>query len=279
MDYLILTLTGWMLKLRAGMARRSAGAAFGATCYCMMLFLPVKCRLWGGMGIMLITAVGMGRIVFSLKQPKSMGRFLVLYHAAAFFLGGTVTAMYQNTRLGYYLRKAMKGDGYAQIAAGALAGLVLAACLLMKIILVCVRERRATALYYKAALYKGEKKAVGTALYDTGNHLKEPVSHKPVIVTDMILAGELLDERVCEAIKSFYQTGNLAEAEGIRLIPFHSVGRRNGILAAVFIDKLVIEMEQENIVKTGVCVAIAEEPVSVREKYHVILNAELVEMA
>lgn len=278
MDYVILTLTGSILRIRTGIRRRCLGAALGAACYCTMLFLPVNYRLWGSAGIMLIAAGLMGRIVFSAKQLKSLAGFLVVFHAAAFFIGGAVTAMYHNTRLGYYLRKAVKGDEDAQIITGVLAGMVLVSCFLMKILVTCVREHwREARLYYETELCVGDKSLRETALLDTGNHLKEPVSHKPVTIADMTLAGDLLGEKTYEAIKKFYQTGNLTEADGIRLVPFHSVGRKNGILAAVFIDSLTVRMEQGEIRRTGVCVAITEEPVSVKGKYRVILNAELVE--
>lgn len=278
MDYIILTLTGNILKIRTRILRRCLGAALGATCYCIMLFLPMEYRMWGSMGMMLMAAMVMGRLVFSLKKPKKLLSFLMIFHATAFFLGGTVTAIYHYTRLGYYIRKAVKGDDNAQIITGVLAGMVLAACVLMKILLSCIRERhREAALYYEVELHMGDKKKSATALLDTGNHLKEPVSHKPVILADITLAGELLDEKTKEAIQDFYRTGNLAEIERLRLIPYHSVGRKHGILVAVFIDSLSVRMEQRVIEKTGVCVAITEEPLSLREKYRVILNAELVE--
>lgn len=278
MDYIILTLTGAILRFPAGALKKCVGAASGATCYCIMLFLPAGCRLWGSAVLMLIAAGLMGRMVFSLKSPREICRFLVIFYAAAFLTGGTVTAMYYNTRLGYYIRKAVKGDEYAQIMTGVLAGMVLAACIFMKMILVCVRERqREAALYYEVTLCMSEVERTETALFDTGNHLKEPVSHKPVVIVDMTLGGELLDKKTYEAIKRFYQTGNLTEAEGIRLVPFRSVGKQNGILAAVFFDSMVIRGVQGDIRRTEVCVAISEGPVSVKGKYRVILNAELMD--
>ncbi|MBP3544651.1 MAG: sigma-E processing peptidase SpoIIGA [Lachnospiraceae bacterium] len=278
MDYIILTLTGNILKIHTRIWRRCLGAALGATCYCIMLFLPTEYRMHGSMGIMLFVGAMMGILVFSLRKPKKILVFLLIFHATAFFLGGTVTAIYHYTRLGYYIRKAVKGDDNAQIITGVLAGMVLAACGLMKIILSCIRERRREeTLYYEVELCVGDTKKSATALMDTGNHLKEPVSHKPVILADITLAGELLDEKTYKAIKAFYLTGNLTQAEGLRLIPYHSVGRKHGILAAVFIDSLIIRMEQGVIERNGVCVAITEDAISSGEEYRVILNAALVE--
>lgn len=282
MDFIVLTLTGNFLRLRAGILKRIFGAAFGAFCYCIMLYLPWKYRVWGSRGLMLLAACIMGKIVFSIKGPKKMAQFLLLFHAAAFFLEGTATAVYHYTKLGYYIRKAVKGDLYAKIITGTLAGMVLVSCLLIKMTVSCIRKRQNDSrLYYEVELFRGNRRKKATALFDTGNHLKEPVSGKPVVLTDMTFAGELLEEEIRTAVRKFYRTGDMQTAgeavSCMRLVPYHSVGKKYGVLVAVFLDRMTIQMEQGVIEKTGVCVAIAEEPVSARKGYQVILNAESVE--
>lgn len=281
MDFIVLTLTGNFLRLRAGILKRISGAAFGACCYCIMLYLPWECRLWGSGMLMLLTACIMGKMVFSVKGIKGMAQFLLVFHAAAFFLEGTATAVYHYTKLGYYIRKAVKGDLYAQIIAGTLAGMVIVSCLLIKMTVSCIRKRQIDSkIYYEVELFKGNRRKKATALLDTGNHLKEPVSGKPVVLADMTFAGELLEEEIKTAVREFYETGDMQAAGEaaacMRLVPYHSVGRKHGLLAAVFFDRLTIQMEQNVIEKTGVCIAITEEPVSVKDGYQVILNAELV---
>lgn len=282
MDFIVLTLTGNFLRLRAGILRRIFGAAFGAFCYCIMLYLPWEYRVWGSRVLMLVGACMMGKLVFSIKGLKKLAQFLLIFHATAFFLEGTVTAVYHYTKLGYYIRKIVKGDLYAQIIAGTLAGMVLVSCLLMKTAVSCIRKRQSESkLYYEVEFLKGNRRKKAVALLDTGNQLKEPVSGKPVVLADMTFAGELLDEDTRTAIREFYETGNMQTVMGetvrMRLIPYHSVGRKHGVLAAIFFDSLTIQMEQRVIEKTGVCVAITEEPVAARGGYQVILNAELVE--
>lgn len=279
MDFIVLTAAGALLNIRAGWLKRAAGAAIGAACYCITLCLPWENRILAGRGIMLIAACAMGRFVFSLRGIKKLARFLLIFHAAAFFFGGAVTAIYHYTRLGYYIRKAAKGDAYAQMLTGILALIVLVSCIFGKLAAACLKQRlKQKSLYYEIELSQGEKRKKATALLDTGNHLKEPVSQKPVILMDMALAGELLEEGTTRAVAEFYQTGFLQEAkEGIRLIPYHSVGKSHGLLAAVFLEGLQIWMEQEVIELSEVCAALTEEPVSSGGTYQVLLNAELME--
>lgn len=288
MDFIILTATGKMLRIRTKLLRRILGAMLGATCYCITLCLPWESRKWGSITVWLIAAVMMGSLVFSLRRGKELFRFLVVFHAAAFFLGGTVTTLYYHTRLGYYLRKAVKGDAYAQTMTGLFTAIVILSCIFGKIAAACMRQRqRERNLYYEVELYFGNRNKRVTALLDTGNHLKEPISHKPVILMDMTLAGELLEEETVEAVRTFYRTGDFYTTENmgemgtdiskIRLIPYHSIGKSRGLLAALPMDSLKIQMEQGNMKLTDVWTALSEEPVAAKGRYQVILNAELVE--
>lgn len=282
MDFIVLTLTGNFMRLRAGIVRRIFGAAFGAFCYCIMLYLPWEYRVWGSRIELLAGACIVGKLVFSLKGLKKLAQFLLIFHATAFFLEGTVTAVYHYTKLGYYIRKIAKGDLYAQIMAGALTGMVLFSCLLMKMTVSCIRKRQSESKrYYEVEFLKGSRRKKAVALLDTGNQLKEPVSGKPVVLADMTFVGELLDEATQKAVREFYKTGDMQTVMGenvrMRLIPYHSVGRKHGVLAAVIFDSLTIQMEKTVMEKTGVCVAITEEPVAARGGYQVIMSPELVE--
>ena len=277
MDFVVLSVTGALLKIRTKIRRRVLGAALGAASYCPMLYLPREGRAFAGGALMLLSAGAMGILVFAIRRARMFCRFLIVFYASAFFLGGTVTALYHYTRLGYYLRKAVKGDLYAQMLAGVMALIVLASCMFGKIAAAAVRERRREReLYYEVELSLGERKKRAAALLDTGNHLKEPVSRKPVILMDIAFAGELLDEGTRRAVSEFYKTGLVGETgERIRLVPYHSVGKSHGLLIAVFLESLTIQMEQKAIVLKEVCAALTEEPVSARGEYQVLLNAEL----
>ena len=281
MDFIILTVTGTLLKLHIKVWRRVLGALLGAICYCITLYLPWKSRVWAGNIIIFGSILLIGKLLFSLKGIRKICRFLLLFYATSFFIGGTATTIYYYTKLGYYIRNAVKGDLYAQVLAGVLALIVLISCIFGRMAVSVIRERqKEKSLYFEVELSQGEKKKKAVALLDTGNHLREPVSRKPVILMELAFAGELLDKNTEYAVKEFYKTGMLGRVgetlPKIRLVPYHSIGKTHGILAAVFLEHLSIQMEQEAIELTDVCAALTEEPVSLKGGYQVILNAELV---
>ena len=90
------------------------------------------------------------------------------------------------------------------------------------------RERKEQADYIcRAELICGDEHQQVTALVDSGNSLVEPISGKPVcIVSEHILEGLRL---------------NLPP--GLRAIPYHSIGKRKGIMEGYLLPELVLELD------------------------------------
>ena len=76
-----------------------------------------------------------------------------------------------------------------------------------------------------------------TALCDTGNTLKDPISGKSVLVVGSDLAWKLLGLTE-QQLSSPLET--ITKHHGLRLIPYRSVGRSSGILLGIRVDQLWI---------------------------------------
>lgn len=98
------------------------------------------------------------------------------------------------------------------------------------------------------------------ALIDTGNSLRELISGKPVSVIDRevfdCLSGVKLQEK-------------------LKMIPYHSIGKRNGMLEGYEIPEMIIESEEGSIRWQKVIVGISEEKVSANGNYQMILHPDL----
>ena len=111
---------------------------------------------------------------------------------------------------------------------------------------------------YAVDLYFGEKKRTVTALLDTGNHLTEPISGKPVSV----LWGE--------AAEGLYDG-----AAGVFCIPFRTVGEEDGLLYAVRGDRMEIQMDGWRKRIEHPYIAISQQPLSQNDSYQMLLNEKL----
>lgn len=112
-------------------------------------------------------------------------------------------------------------------------------------------------LYQVVLSYRSKTKTV-TALWDTGNRLYEPYGHHPVHVVSY--------EACCDLVNI---------EEGMILIPYHSVGKDNGLLPGVQLDEMRVEQDGEIIsIYEKPWIAISRQPLSVNREYQMLLHGE-----
>lgn len=114
--------------------------------------------------------------------------------------------------------------------------------------------------YYEVRLLGYGNEITLKALSDTGNSLKEPISGKPVSIVEEGLLEQLTDIKL---------------PERFRVIPYHSVGRNNGIMEGYEIPEMIIEGDKENIRYKKVIVGISKTRLSSNGKYQMILHPDL----
>ncbi len=73
-----------------------------------------------------------------------------------------------------------------------------------------------------------------TALHDTGNQLRDPVTGKGVLVVDARIAGELTGLSRQQLLQPLETIGTLP---GLRLIPYKTVGQSGGFLLALQVNQ------------------------------------------
>lgn len=98
----------------------------------------------------------------------------------------------------------------------------------------------------QAELICGDDRIKVTALVDSGNSLVEPISGKPVC----IVSGQVLDA-LSEGLPP-----------GCRVIPYHSIGRRKGILQGYLLPELELELDGIRKLFSNVYIAASPEGIS-----------------
>lgn len=114
-------------------------------------------------------------------------------------------------------------------------------------------------------LLRGGKQVTVTAIMDTGNSLREPVSGKPVSV---------VDERI------FSTLWGKDEPEYYRAVPFRSIGKQKGILRGYLLPELWVEHNGMRKVFRDIYIAVSPEPLEVSaeagaESIKMIINPTL----
>ena len=149
-----------------------------------------------------------------------------------------------------------------------LPGIVLSAVALLGMCFVGFRGR-ATRSYETVTLgHRGKKRQI-TALRDTGNGLKDPITGESVLILGAEVAEELL-QLPMDALKDPITTVEQKVIPGLRLIPYRSVGNPYGMLLAVRLEEVWVGKE-----RVGGLVAFAPETIGRGEGYQALAGGVL----
>ena len=93
--------------------------------------------------------------------------------------------------------------------------------------------------------YQG-KTASFTALRDTGNSLRDPITGEPVLVVAGEI-GEALTGLTRKQLSSPLETMAARPLPGLRLIPYHAVGSSGGMLLAMRFPGAVVGKKEQTV--------------------------------
>lgn len=246
MDLQLLLLTQLLLKEKIIFPRLLAASLVGGAAAVIILL--------SGMGfgityVLTVLALDMVMILICMRKPTKSGLMFRKLVMGVIYLHGMVFAY------GKLMECACRlvGERMAQIlVTGVIAGIV--------IFMLAYRRLVESRHIYEVTLTEEGENVVCRALFDTGNLLTDPVSGKPVsVVEETDLMKGWLDKY----------------PQKYKIIPYQSVGKERGILEGIVVDELVIQKEQEQVVKKGAVVAFYKGKLSKDGDFQMILNNSL----
>lgn len=249
MNLYLYTLTAKTMKRTATRLRVMAGSAVGAVLFVALLLVPgipvfIK-RFAGPMAV----SMGVTAMIFKLKNIKVIFRVAGYWLIYAFVLGGFMKFLFSLTPALYR----MQGSIWYILGAGMI-GYQLVSWWLEQM------KRKKNRSFYKVRLMGCGEEVCVQALMDTGNSLREPISLRPVAV---------MDEEVFDRLKG------VRLPEKLKVIPYRSVGRSNGIMEGYEIPEIMICSEEEQIRCQKVIVGISKTKVSTDGRYQMILHPDM----
>ncbi len=122
--------------------------------------------------------------------------------------------------------------------------------------------------YYLISITHNTRTITLTALYDSGNLLKDPVSGECVNILEWSEAKKLFDVDI-----PFDEIINHAEEMKLRVIPYNSLGKSSGVLFAFRAERLKIPDSGREYINPFI--ALYGGVLSKNKEYHALLNAGL----
>lgn len=118
------------------------------------------------------------------------------------------------------------------------------------------------------------------AIIDTGNFLREPITKTPVIVVEKSALLNVVPDCILNNLERIINGENV-DLEGysskIRIIPFTSLGRENGILLGLKVDSVLVELEENNTNINNVIIGIYNGNLSRNGKYKALIGLDLLD--
>lgn len=124
------------------------------------------------------------------------------------------------------------------------------------------------------------KYAYVNAIIDTGNFLREPITKVPVIVVEKNALVNVIPDCILDNLDKIINGEDIDLNEytsKVRIIPFTSLGKENGILLGLKADNVIIEMEENTSIVRNVIVGIYNGHLSKTGKYKALIGLDLLE--
>ncbi|MDO4566510.1 MAG: sigma-E processing peptidase SpoIIGA [Oscillospiraceae bacterium] len=254
---------------------RIALAALAGAFFSLAIALP-ELSAPASLAIKLLGCCLMALIAFGFGGLRRLALRVFYIFAASALFAGLVFAAGQ-TALGEVL--ALKNFSfYADIEPLALAGLVALFYLLLCLAeLVWGRPRRRARLL-KAEICIGEKSLKFTALPDSGNRLRDPLTGRQAVVLRRSLAPKLLSDEALAALGEYERGGpgleRLRSCGGAVLLPFSTI-KEKGLLLSFPASRCLVREGPKTYSESGLLAAFAED--ALLGEAEGIVNADIME--
>ncbi|HOB12172.1 MAG TPA: sigma-E processing peptidase SpoIIGA [Syntrophomonadaceae bacterium] len=124
----------------------------------------------------------------------------------------------------------------------------------------------------------------GQGFVDTGNGLRDPLTNRPVIIAEYQLLRDCLPadfksalEDSCTQEEMLDRLSQSSWANRLRLIPFTSIGKKNGLLVGIRADAIRVSLGKNNIKHSNMVIGIYQDKLSPEEHYQLLIPLEILE--
>ncbi len=138
-------------------------------------------------------------------------------------------------------------------------------------------------LRFGVELRFGAQSCNGQGFLDTGNGLKDPLTKRPVVVAEYEFLKQCLPEDFQQAFDDTRDEDDILDrlsqsswASRLRIIPFSSIGRKNGILVGIRADAILVNMGKNKVLHNNVVIGIYRDKLSQDGSYHLLIPSEII---
>jgi stage II sporulation protein GA (sporulation sigma-E factor processing peptidase) len=280
-NFFILSITSKLSKFKTTNIRIALGAAFGSIYSVFMIFpsLNILYEVWIKIAVSILMII----IVFGPNKINSFLRTISIFYFVSFSFGGAAFSLF------YFTGKGKVVDGVFYIEDFPLSMLIMAfvvGFILLKYCFKYIQHKILKSDYiYDVYISINGKHVMINAMIDTGNSLKDPISNTPVIVVEYESMLEVLPDYMDNIFDNKIEDLNYEELYNaviskdcsikIRLIPFKSIGKQNGMIIGIKPDIVKVICDEKIIEINDSIIGIVNNKISKDGEYNGLLYPEI----
>lgn len=283
MNYIILFATGYLLKIKMNHIRLILSAILGGI-YSILAYMEIL-EIYSNFALKIVLSIVMVYMAYHAKNVKQLAKQLIFFYLTSFVFGGCAFALLYFIKPQEILIRNGTYIGTYPLKITILGGIV---GFTITVIAFHFVKKKITKknMYCNITIYFEEKNVTATALLDTGNMLKDPITSMPVIVVEKEILKNILPEIILNNLnkiiggdvpKEIYEDENLEYITKFRVIPFSSIGKTNGMLLGFKANKVEIKDEESIETRNNVIVGIYENKLSKKNQYSALIGLDLLE--
>ena len=280
MNFIILLATGLILKEKIKTIRLFLASLLGAI-YSLISYMSIL-EIYSSFILKIILSVLIIYIAFNPQNIKKMWKDIIIFYLTSFVFGGAAFALIYIVKPQEILMKNGLFLGTYPLKTIIL-GAIIAFVIIITAFTIVKTKITKKDMFCEIEIKLNNKKIQTTAMIDTGNLLKEPISQTPVIVVEHTLLYECMPKEILNNLEQILggDFSNISDEikekyiSKLKLIPFTSLGKQNGMLIGIKAEYLKIKQEEKEELKENIIVGIYNKSLTKRGEYRALIGVEM----
>ena len=275
-NYIILYAVGIISKLKINQFRIIISSIIGAL-YSVIYYIA-NVGIYQNFILKIILSIVMVYIAYETKNFKGLIKKIVLFYLVSFvFAGASLGIIYMVNSQNVTIQNGILVGSYT--IKTILIGIIIAFIIIVTGFSIVKTKLSKKDLICDIKVKINEKELETKAMIDTGNFLKEPITNIPVVVLEHTLLYDFIPKEILNNIEKILG-GDFSEIPAniqsqyisrLKVIPFSTLGKQNGMLLGIKADKLIIE-DEENKIIDKVIIGIYNKSLTKRGEYRALVG-------
>ncbi|MCI8761095.1 MAG: sigma-E processing peptidase SpoIIGA [Clostridia bacterium] len=279
MNFIILLATGLILKEEIKKVRLLLSSLLGAI-YSVVSYMSIL-EIYSSMILKIILSIVIIYIAFNPQNMKKMWKDLLIFYLTSFVFGGAAFAFIYIIKPQEILMKNGLFLGTYPLKTIIL-GAIIAFIVIITAFTVVKSKITKKDMFCEVSILLNGKRIKTTAMLDTGNMLKEPITNTPVMVVEHTLLYECIPKEILNHLDELLggDFNNIPEnikeeyMAKLKFIPFSSLGKQNGMLLGIRADSVTIKEEDTEKKQENIIIGMYNKSLTKRGEYRALIGIE-----